>query len=224
MSPRALNPISIINSISHTMAPISFPEAVRALTRGEIPLETATQAIYEQLTEKERLSLLDGDLQDFLLTVVREGYCHKPWSAGTIPRLQIPGLLFSDGPRSSLLGGKGTAFPTPSSRANSFDPELEQRIVSQPLLTRSTCSGIRLINPGRGNRCRVTLTRCKSFWWCLHQPCQTSWLGSCTRILWRGSPCSWHIRCRTIPWCHQECYGMCEALCVKLHGEYEIQD
>jgi beta-glucosidase len=96
------------------MATISFSEAVRALTRGEIPLETVTQAIYEQLTGKERLSLLDGDLRDFLVTVVREGYCHKPWSAGTTARLQIPGLLFSDGPRGSLLGNKGTAFPTPS--------------------------------------------------------------------------------------------------------------
>jgi beta-glucosidase len=113
----------------------TFPQAVKALKENEISLEAATQALYDQLTSEERLTLLDGDTPDFLLAALGEGYCFKPWSAGTISRLQIPGLLFSDGPRGSLLGGKGTAFPTPSSRANTFDPELEERIVSN--LTRT---------------------------------------------------------------------------------------
>jgi beta-glucosidase len=126
------------------MAFQSFPEAVESIAHGGITLQAATTTIYNQLNEKERLNLLDGDISDFLITVVQEGYCYKPWSAGRIPRLQIPGLLFSDGPRGSLLGGKGTAFPTSSSRANTFDPDLEQRIVSLLLLVPYACNSRRL--------------------------------------------------------------------------------
>jgi len=46
---------------------------------------------------------------------------------GAIPRLQIPGVRFTDGPRGVVMGSS-TAFPVSMARGATWDIELEQRI------------------------------------------------------------------------------------------------
>lgn len=92
----------------------------------------AAETLYQELTPDERLWLLDGDLGllQFIIQFFKEGYCFRPAVAGSLPRLGIPGIRFSDGPRGVQLQGRGTAFPTTSTRAQTWNPELEEQIVS----------------------------------------------------------------------------------------------
>ncbi|KAJ9092277.1 hypothetical protein QFC21_006919 [Naganishia friedmannii] len=49
----------------------------------------------------------------------------KPVVAGANPKIGFPGICFSDGPRGM---NEGTCFPTPSTRANTFNVELDKQI------------------------------------------------------------------------------------------------
>jgi beta-glucosidase len=63
-----------------------------------------------------------------MLSLNRNGYYRQPrTTAGVIPRLGIPGVKFSDGPR--VFRGEGaTTFPQGSARGASWNPGLEERI------------------------------------------------------------------------------------------------
>jgi beta-glucosidase len=106
----------------------AFHEAVDSVRSGADLANTAAR-LYAQLTAEERLALLDGDLPfwDGMAEMMRTGYNVTPYSMGRIARLGIPGIQFADGPRGVVLG-QSTAFPVPTARAASFDPELEQSI------------------------------------------------------------------------------------------------
>lgn len=81
-----------------------------------------------RLTLAERIGLLSGD--DPLLAGLQEMfnfYNRRPIPAGAVPRLGLPGIRFSDGPRGVVMY-RSTAFPIPMARAATFDPELEVRI------------------------------------------------------------------------------------------------
>jgi len=81
-----------------------------------------------RLTARERLELLSGD--DPLVSGLAEmanHYNRRPIPAGAVPRLGLPGIRFSDGPRGVVMY-RSTAFPTPMARAATFDPALEERI------------------------------------------------------------------------------------------------
>jgi beta-glucosidase len=110
----------------------SFQQLVDDIVAARTDPTHAAETLYAQLTQDERLWLLDGDISftKFILDVAKEGYCHRPVLAGAIPRLGIPGIRFTDGPRGVPLGGKGTAFPTTSTRAQAWDPALEEEVVS----------------------------------------------------------------------------------------------
>ena len=54
-------------------------------------------------------------------------YNEVPYGAAALPRLGIPGIRFTDGPRGVVLGCS-TAFPVALARGATFDPELEERI------------------------------------------------------------------------------------------------
>jgi beta-glucosidase len=54
-------------------------------------------------------------------------YNETPYVAGAVPRLGVPGIRFSDGPRGVVMG-HATAFPVPMARAATFDPALEERV------------------------------------------------------------------------------------------------
>ncbi|KAM0270894.1 hypothetical protein ACHAQH_009255 [Verticillium albo-atrum] len=49
------------------------------------------------------------------------------YAHGSTPRLSIPGVLFTDGPRGIVLGAS-TAFPVPMARGATWDSPLEERI------------------------------------------------------------------------------------------------
>jgi beta-glucosidase len=74
--------------------------------------------------------MMHGDTQFFegSFSARRGGYNRRPrTTAGAIPRLGIPGVRFSDGPR-GYHGEGATTFPVGMARGASWDPQLEERI------------------------------------------------------------------------------------------------
>lgn len=108
--------------------PGAFDRAVAALRDGAAA-ESEAKTLYDQLTNEERLWLLDGD-QEFwagLTAFNTEGYNVRPIVQGAVERLGIPGIRFVDGPR-GCVAGNGTAFPVSMARGATWDVELEERI------------------------------------------------------------------------------------------------
>lgn len=105
-----------------------FESAARAVRDGAVA-EAEAQVLYQQLSEDERLWLLDGDDPFWVgqTIMMTEGYNVRPIVHGAVERLGIPGLRFSDGPRGVVMG-HSTAFPVSMARGASWDPELEERI------------------------------------------------------------------------------------------------
>jgi beta-glucosidase len=90
--------------------------------------EARTRDLVDQMTLHEKLHLLSGDeaLVRGLAEMARH-YNETPYVAGALPRLGIPGIRFSDGPRGVVMG-HATAFPVPMARGATFDPDLEERV------------------------------------------------------------------------------------------------
>lgn len=110
-----------------------FDQLISEIRAGEITAQSGAKSLYNQLDKDERLWLLDGDVSVFqLVNDVRQKLLNQvPYRAGEIKRLAIPGIRFSDGPRGVTAGtGKSTAFPTSSTRACTFNPDLELQVVS----------------------------------------------------------------------------------------------
>lgn len=105
-----------------------FHSAVLAVRDGASPAEQAAK-LYQELTDAERLWLLDGDDPFWVgqSVMMSEGYNVRPLVHGAVERLGIPGLRFSDGPRGVVMGNS-TAFPVPMSRGATWDTGLEERI------------------------------------------------------------------------------------------------
>ncbi|MGN6743577.1 MAG: glycoside hydrolase family 3 protein, partial [Amnibacterium sp.] len=109
-------------------APTAFDAAADRVRAGASAAEEARRLLAE-LTDAERLGLLDGD-EPFWVgfrRMMEEGYNHTPYVHGAVPRLGIPGLRFGDGPRGVVLG-RSTAFPVAMARGATWDPALEERI------------------------------------------------------------------------------------------------
>ena len=72
---------------------------------------------------EKRLGLLDGDEPFWpgMPTMMGDGYNLEPIVAGAVPRLGIPGIRFSDGPRGAVIG-RSTAFPVPMARGRHLGP------------------------------------------------------------------------------------------------------
>jgi len=106
----------------------AFEAAVESVRAGAA-LGHEAGVLFAQLTDDERLALLDGDTPFWVgmagMTVA--GYNLTPYSMGRIDRLGIPGIQFADGPRGVVVG-HATAFPVPTARAATFDPELEASV------------------------------------------------------------------------------------------------
>src|SRR6266516_3232932 len=92
-------------------------------------IEERAQALLDQLTLDEKIGLMDGDppFWSGLADMFTGGYNKHPWVAGAVPRLGIPGVRFSDGPRGIVMPG-ATTFPMAMARGASWDPALEERI------------------------------------------------------------------------------------------------
>src|SRR2546427_2902351 len=105
-----------------------FDRAVRAVRSGGSAQEEA-RTLLRQCTESERLGLLAGDEPFWpgMPHMMGVGYNLDPIVAGAVPRLGIPGIRFSDGPRGAVIG-RSTAFPVPMARGATWDPALEERV------------------------------------------------------------------------------------------------
>lgn len=106
----------------------AFAQAVQAVRTGTDPDEAA-RTLLELLTPDERLNLLDGDEPFWpgMPDMMGKGYNLEPIVAGAVPRVGLPGIRFSDGPRGAAIG-RSTAFPVPMARGATWDPDLEERV------------------------------------------------------------------------------------------------
>ena len=106
-----------------------YDDVLAQVRRGEQTAEQGAAELLAQLSQEERLGLLDGDqaLWPGLAAFFIKGYNHRPLVAGAVERLGIPGIRFTDGPRGVVMG-RSTCFPVTSSRGASWDIELEEEI------------------------------------------------------------------------------------------------
>ena len=106
----------------------AFDAAVARIRAGAQAPDEA-RALYDALTEDERLLLLDGDTPFWagMHGIFFEGYNLRPYPMGAVARLGIPGLLFVDGPRGVVVG-RSTAFPVSMARGATWDVDLEERV------------------------------------------------------------------------------------------------
>lgn len=105
----------------------AYGEAVKAVRAGEIDADTAAEHLIGQMTDDEVLGLLDGDSPRLLLPLIPTLLGRRPFVAGEVSRLGIPGIRFSDGGRGVVIGAS-TAFPVTIARAATWDPLLEERV------------------------------------------------------------------------------------------------
>jgi beta-glucosidase len=105
-----------------------FDAAAAAVRAGADPVGEARK-LYGELTEAERLGLLDGDAPfwEGLAEMRRARYGARPYVHGAVARLGIPGIRFVDGPRGCVTGA-GTAFPVSMARGATWDTGLEERV------------------------------------------------------------------------------------------------
>lgn len=93
--------------------------------------ELKARSLLAQMSLEEKLGLLDGDTAfwpGMADTVLGDGLHSHPWPAAVLPRLDLGGLHFVDGPRGIILKGGATTFPVPIARGASWDTNLEARI------------------------------------------------------------------------------------------------
>jgi beta-glucosidase len=106
----------------------SFDDAVAAVAAGTDPNDAARRLV-AGLTPAEKLWCLDGDTPCWagLVFLTEGGYHQAVFRAGRIPRVGLPGLAFSDGPRGVVIGN-ATCFPVSMARGATWDPDLEEQV------------------------------------------------------------------------------------------------
>lgn len=104
-----------------------YSDAVRAVRAGELDADRAADQLIAQLTDAELLGLLDGDSPWWMLPLIPVLLGRRPFVAGAVARLGIPGIRFSDGARGVVIG-KSTAFPVTMARAATWNAELEKQV------------------------------------------------------------------------------------------------
>lgn len=105
----------------------TFDDAVRSIRAGELDADAAADQLIAELSDHELLGLLDGDAGPWVLPLIPWLLINRPFVAGAVKRLGIPGIRFSDGARGVVIG-RSTAFPVAMARAATWDPELEQQV------------------------------------------------------------------------------------------------
>ncbi len=115
-------------SSSPARAAFGALETPAALTPAEI--DAKARGLLAQLTPAEKLGMMHGDTAfwpGLAEMMAPGGYASRPWVAGAVPRLGIPGVRFVDGPRGIIMKG-ATTFPVSMARGAAWDPALEERI------------------------------------------------------------------------------------------------
>jgi beta-glucosidase len=109
---------------------VAFGGLETAATLTSEQIDQRARDLVAQLTLDEKLGLMNGDtpfwpgLEEMMAP---GGYASRPWVAGAVPRLGLPGIRFVDGPRGIIAKG-ATTFPVSMARGASWDPELEERV------------------------------------------------------------------------------------------------
>ncbi|MFN2199471.1 MAG: beta-glucosidase [Anaerolineales bacterium] len=109
--------------------PTTFSSFEPGIEITDEQLETRVNQLLAELTLDEKLGLMDADTPFWpgMVEMMGGGYADHTWNAGVVPRLNIPGIRFADGPRGLVMEG-GTTFPVSMARGASWDPALEERI------------------------------------------------------------------------------------------------
>lgn len=113
-----------------SLTPSAFGVLETPVRLNEEQIEARARELLAQLTRDDKLGLMDGDTPfwpGLAEMMAPGGYGSRPWVAGAVPRLGIPGIRFVDGPRGIIMKG-ATTFPVSMARGASFDPALEERI------------------------------------------------------------------------------------------------
>jgi beta-glucosidase len=105
----------------------AYDEVVREIRADRLDPDTGAERLIDRLTDAELLGLLDGDSPRRLLPLIPALLHRRPFVAGAVPRLGIPGVRFSDGARGVVIGAS-TAFPVTMARAATWDPVLEAQV------------------------------------------------------------------------------------------------
>lgn len=88
--------------------------------------EERIEELVAALSLEEKVAMLSG--HGFMKQVAGGRYCSTLYHIGAgNERLDVPPLLFNDGPR-GVSKGESTCFPVPMARGASFDTELEERV------------------------------------------------------------------------------------------------
>src|SRR3954469_14411580 len=116
-----------MTTLVHGESAFGMLETSVALTPDQI--ETKARELLAQLTLDEKIWMMSGDPSFWfgLVDMTGGGYNQHTWVAGAVPRLDIPGVRFSDGPRGVVMPG-ATTFPVSMARGASWDTDLEERI------------------------------------------------------------------------------------------------
>ena len=110
-----------------TAAGTAYGDAVRAVRAGELDPDTAAEQLVDRMTDTELLGLLDGDSPWWLLPLIPALLIRRPFVAGAVPRLGVPGIRFSDGARGVVIGAS-TAFPVTMARAATWNSALVEEV------------------------------------------------------------------------------------------------
>jgi len=106
-----------------------FAEAVARLRLDDSQLVHEAGFLVAAMTVDERHELLQGDVEFWagMADLLSGGYHDHTFTGAACPRLGVPGLSFSDGPRGVVVG-EATCFPVSMARGATWDPDLEERI------------------------------------------------------------------------------------------------
>ena len=103
-------------------------QTAETLTASQI--DERARTLRDQLSLDEKISLMHGQLPlwtGLAAMMAPGGYSSQFWVAGEAPRLGVPGIRFTDGPRGVILEG-ATTFPVSMARGAAWDAALEERI------------------------------------------------------------------------------------------------
>jgi beta-glucosidase len=115
---------------SSSPASIAFGMLETPTTLSSEEIEARARELLAQLSLDEKLGMMDGDTPfwpGLAEMMAPGGYGSRPWVAGAVPRLGIPGIRFVDGPRGIIMKG-ATTFPVSMARGAAWDAALEERI------------------------------------------------------------------------------------------------
>jgi beta-glucosidase len=116
-----------MSTSSAQTARFTFGDAVALVRAGDATSIEAAERLIAQLTDKELLWLLDGDSRVRDLVKMARKFNTFVVTGGSLPRLGIPGIRFSDGPRGVVIG-HSAAFPVTMARSATWEPDLEERV------------------------------------------------------------------------------------------------